>query len=164
MIPTLVVDEKRLTQVLDGMAPAVRERLIETLEPIAAEIQADAKARAEEHIRYLGSKNPGSYVESIQHGVAAKRERKVTGYVRSGHPLAHLLEDGFTIKDMMIQSADGGVMAFQDELGMHFARDVHRHETKVKAYPAIRPAFEARRDDILAALEAVARESGQGTG
>lgn len=162
MIPALFISDAHITRVLDAVAPSLRAKLIDALTPIADEIAADAKAAAAAHIRFLGAKNPGSYVESIKAGVSIRDAQRVIGYVRSGHHLAHLLEDGFTIKEMMIAAGDGGIMAFEGELGMQFARQVHRPETKVPAYPAINPAFEARRGEILATMDRVASEAGQG--
>ena len=170
MTPRLFINDEHITRVLDAVAPAIRAKLIDALTPIAEDIAADAKAAAEAHIRFLGAKNPGSYVESIKAGVSTRDAQRVIGYVRSGHHLAHLLEDGFTISDLTIVPGTGkaglshlgAIMAFDGDAGMQFAREIHRHETKVHAFPAINPAFAARRGEILAAMERVASEAGQG--
>ena len=159
MTPTLVVTSNRLTQVLDAVEPDVRQRLEQSLGQLGKRIGDDAKSRAQAHIRFLGVKKPGSYVESIYGGLAKPKTRtRVTGFVRSGHPLAHLMEEGFTISDILIAArSGGGVMEFWGSLGLTYRQYIHRHETQVQAYPAINPAFEARRADVMAAFAAAAK-------
>lgn len=160
MTPTMFVDGKHATVVIDQVLPDVRRALVAKIGAIATEMASEARGNAAAHIRFLGAKNPGSYLASIQSGVSDKGQR-VTGYVRSGHPLAHLLEEGFTISDMMINASAADVMAFDGGAGTVFAKHVHRHETKVQAYPAIYPAFEAHQGEIRSSLEEIAHAAGQ---
>ena len=82
----------------------------------------------------------------------------MVGWLRSGDPLAHLLEEGFTISAMLIESAK--VMAFEwAGVGEVFAHEVHRPATDVRAYPSILPSFEAREAEIEAALLRVAQRA-----
>lgn len=161
MNPTLFVDDTRALQYLDRIGPGVEATLDAVLRPLAQEIAADARSRAAAHIRYLGARNPGSYVASITGDISRKRPTRVTGYVRSGHPLAHLMEKGFKITDMEIYAKNVDKMAFEGSAGMVYRRHIHRHETQVPAYPAILPAFEARRGEILSTLGRVAHDAGK---
>ena len=161
MNPTLYVDDKRALAHLDKIGPDVRQALETALRPLAAEISADARSRAAAHIRYLGAKKPGSYLASITSGVAKKRPQYISAYVRSGHPLAHLMEKGFKITDMEIYAKNVDKMAFEGPAGMVYRRHIHRHETVVPPYPAILPAFAARRGEILSTLERVAHDAGK---
>jgi hypothetical protein len=164
VIPTLFVDDRRLLQVLDGVEPAVAQALKDELFVIAKAMQAQARERAQAHIRFLGARKPGSYVQSIKGDVSTKRPNRVTGYLRSGHPLAHLMEDGFNITDMTIVPGTGknttarigAIMKFAGDAGEVFVKAVHRHATKVPPYPAIYPTFEAMQNDIRAAFEKAA--------
>ena len=161
MTPTLVVSTNRLTQVLDSVGPNVKARLEESLGRLGKEMASDARSRAQAHIRFIGAKKPGSYVASITGGLAKpKSKTRTTGYVRSGHPLAHLMEDGFNITDILIAAKNAGeVMAFWGSAGLMFREYVHRHATHVQAYPAIHPAFEARRADVMAAIDQAGRDA-----
>jgi hypothetical protein len=169
MIPTLVIDETHVTQVLDKIGPDVRQALTESLGQIAKSTEADARARAQAHIRFLGVKKPGTYAPSIKGGVADKGGSRITGYVRSAHPLAHLLELGFNITDLMIvpgtgkntSAQAGDIMKFAGDAGDVFRAVVHRHATTVPPYPAIYPAFEAARPDIMDAFDKAAKGAGQ---
>jgi len=143
---------------LAAIGPNVHRLLLEELKPLAAEILDDARSRAIAHFHSVGA-DPGLYLQGFAGGVSDKGTR-VTGYVRNPSPLAHLLEDGFTIKDMMIEVKSGAVMAFEGDVATVFAREVHRHETRVQPYPALQPAFDARRGDIAAALQRVAERAG----
>lgn len=147
----LIVDDKRVSVLLDQIGPGVRESMKADFAPIVQAMESDARARAAAHIHSLG-KNPGKYAASIKGGVSVKNPNRVTGYLRSGSPLAHLMELGFTIKDMIITAVGGSAMKFEGEAGVMFAHAVHRHQTTVKPYPAIFPAFEAQRGAIDAAL------------
>ncbi|MDR3495293.1 MAG: hypothetical protein P4L82_11895 [Ancalomicrobiaceae bacterium] len=152
------IDETHLIERLAEIGPNVREKLARELGGIVDGMVADARQRAQAHIRFLGAKKPGSYVASITGGVAQKRKSRVTGFVRSGHPLAHLMELGFQITDMEIAASAASVMAFEGDAGMVFATHVHRHATTVQPYPAILPAFEAKKGEIAATLQNVARQ------
>jgi hypothetical protein len=148
-IVTCSIDDETVFARFDHMGPRVREMLVEALTPIADAMLADARGRAEAHIHSTGAK-PGLYLDSIQGGVADK-PGEVVGWVRSANPLAHLLEYGFTISDMTIEASAGAVMKFEmPGAGELYRREVHRHEIRVRPYPAIRPAL----DDFAAAIEA----------
>ena len=158
MAATFSVDASRAFVRLDAIGPTMHRLLVDELTPIAADMLAEAKSNAVNHFHSVGAK-PGAYLAAFSGGVSDKGTR-VTGYLRNASPLAHLLEDGFTIKDMIIE-AKSGVMAFDvGGIAKAFARSVHRHATAVSAYPAIRPAFEAKRSQILAALQRVADKAG----
>ena len=137
----------------DAIGPRARQALKDTLAPIAAELQSEAREIAIAHFHSIGKK-PGLYLESLRAGVSDKGP-SIVGWLRSGNALAHLLELGFTISDLIIPANSGGVMAFEEGGVRKFAKSIHRHETKVDPYPAIGPAFEAHRGEILAALERV---------
>jgi hypothetical protein len=157
---TFAIDAQAAFVHLDRIGPGVHQALLDELTPIADAMQADARSRALGHFHSLGKK-PGLYLDSIRGGVSDKGTR-VSGYVRSSNPLAHLFEDGFTISDMLIEAANGGVMAFEEGgVGQMFRQEIHRHETAVKPYPAIHPAFDAARSEIEAALRRVAERAGE---
>ena len=144
----VTVDDDRAIARLERVGPDARAALKDELKDLADAIASDARARAQNHIRYFGAKAPGSYVESIAGGVA-ERDSAVIGYVRSGHPLAHLLELGTKAHDILPDAAKA--LAFQGPAGLVFAQRVH--SPGMKPYPAILPAFEAARDEIEGALE-----------
>ena len=160
------VDDDRAMARLENVAPKARESLASSLRDLADEIAADARSRAQSHIRFLGVKAPGSYVQSIQGGVSEK-DKQIVGYVRSGHPLAHLMELGFQISDWLIvpgtgkntTSSAGAIMAFAGQGGTVFSHYVHRHATRVQPYPAMLPAFEAARGDIETALQSALNQA-----
>lgn len=151
----LKIDTTRITARLEAMGPNVHQALVRALDPLAQSIAGTARDNASAHIRFLG-KNPGKYLSSIYGGVSDK-DKRVTGYVRSGNPLAHLLESGFTISDIVIDPGD--IMTFEGDAGQVFARVVHRHETQVKPYPALTPAFEAHAGEIEGALTGAVKEA-----
>jgi len=147
------VDDKSAFARLEGVPQRVRERFAELLKPIEAAMLADARERALAHFHSVGKK-PGLYLGAFAGGVSEKPSG-VVGWVRNANPLAHLLEYGFTISDLMI--AASGVMAFEAEgVGELYRREVHRHATPVQAYPAIGPAFDAHKADVRAAAEQAA--------
>ena len=151
------VDADRAMARIENVAPKAREKLAESVRDLADEIAADARSRAQSHIRFLGLKAPGSYVQSIRGG-ASEKDKQIVGFVRSGHPLAHLMELGFQITDLMITAKPGGVLA-NASLDEVFGIKVHRHATAVKPYLAILPAFEAARADIETALQAAVSDA-----
>ena len=148
------VDDDRAMARIENVAPNARRALAESLRDLADAIAGDARGRASAHIRYLGAKAPGSYVASIQGGVSEK-DRKIVGYVRSGHPLAHLMELGAGPHDILPKAAQ--VLAFAGPAGVVFAR--HVHSPGMRPFPAILPAFEAARDEIGAALQAAVADA-----
>ncbi len=156
----VTLEEKSVVERLEKLPRNVRDALFAALYPEALAIQGDARQRAAAHIRFFGPKDPGSYVASIYGGVSSsKKEAKVLGYVRSSHPLAHLMELGFTIKDMMIGPKAGEIMAFAGDAGQVYTRYVHRHETKVRPYPAIYAAFQDARNRVQQKIENTVREA-----
>jgi hypothetical protein len=135
---------------LEGVAPKVVEQFAKNLEVVEEAMLADAKSIALDHFHSVGKK-PGLYLAAFQGGVKTQAS-SVTGYVRNANNLAHLLEYGFTISDLMIESA--GVMKFAlGGVGDLYRRAVHRHATVVQAYPAITPAFEAHKAEVLDAAQ-----------
>lgn len=156
MIPHIEINDGRLNAWFDAAPANVRAHLLARLTPIASDMRDDAKGRAAAHIRYTG-KYPGQYLDSIQSGVSMKHPTRVTGYIRSGFFLARLLETGFNITDIMIYPKRVQAMLFEAFGGKVFAKAVHRHATRVEPYPAIRPAYESRKAEIIEALIAACR-------
>lgn len=138
---------------LDGLAGQVRERFVASVKEIEKAILAEARANAVAHFHSVGKK-PGVYLASFSGGVK-ETGGSVIGWVRNGARLAHLMEDGFTISDLMIH-AEGGLMELfeADTVLVLYRREVHRHATPVQAYPAIGPAFEVHKPEIEAAARA----------
>ena len=120
------------------------------LGPLAAELAQDARAAASAHIRYLG-KNPGQYLASIYGGTFDKGAR-VGGFVRSGDPLAHLLEYG--TKDRYKKSLRNA----REVLGQLRAG----FTGAMPAYPAIEPVLAANESRIRDAVEDAARRAAAG--
>jgi hypothetical protein len=150
MITGMTVDASHAVERITRMTPDIREALTRSLGQIAANVAADARARAQSHIHVLGLK-PGAYVDSIKGGVAVK-ENRVTGYVRSGSPLAHLLEFGANVPPHEILPSIAQALAFDGGAGTVFAAVVHSPGAAIPPYPAIYPAFEAAKPHIEAAL------------
>lgn len=142
----LQIDESRLVARLDKIGPDVRQALVQALGPLAGQIAADARGLAAAHIRFQGKK-PGAYLASIYGGVTDK-SYVVAGFVRSGNPLAHLLEGGASIPPHEILPSAADVLAFEGDAGMVFAKVVHSPGAIVPPYPAIEPAFVNARDEI----------------
>ncbi len=87
-----------------------------------------------------------------------KEHGSVIGWLRNPNQLAHLFENGFTISDILIATKTAnGVMAFEMAgVGQLYRQYVHRHETKVPAYPAIHPALAAHAADVREAAQTAA--------
>ena len=141
---------------LDGMAADVRQRFAASVKEIEEKILAEARANAVSHFHSVGKK-PGVYLASFSGGVN-QTKGSIIGWVRNGARLAHLMENGFTISDLLIQSKD--VMAFLDagSVAALYRSQVHRHATPVQAYPAIKPAFEAHKAEIETAASAAVQK------
>ena len=159
------VDADRAMARLENVAPKARAALASSMRDLADEIAGDARARAQSHIRFLGKKAAGSYVQSI-HGGVSEKDKQIVGYVRSGHPLAHLMDLGFQITDWLIVPGTGkympgrpGAIMADAEADTIYGKFVHRHATKVQPYAAILPAFEAARSEIETALQAAVAEA-----
>jgi len=154
--PMLIEDTGKLAAQLETLGPDVRAALEEKLKPIASRMTSDAQARAQAHIRFLGAK-PGAYVASIKGGVASK-ESRVVGWVRSGHPLAHIMEDGAQTPPHEIAASIAKMLHFEGSAGEVFAKLVHHPGASIPAYPAIYPAFAALADEARTAIEAAVKQ------
>ena len=134
------VDVSHITARLDAMLPSVHDALVKSLEPLAMEGADAARDIAFAHIHLVGTTKPGAYLASIYGGISDKGTR-VTGFVRSASPLAHLLEYGVHIPAQDIFPDAKEVMMFQGGSEDVFARVVHFPGVDVPAYPAIHPAL-----------------------
>ncbi len=155
-------DDKGVKALYYSSSPKILELLRERLPPIAEEIASDTRSRAAEHIRFMGLR-PGDYVKSFYSGLSMRQPNKAIAFIRSGEPIARWLENGFTISDMCIFARIAMAMKFvgNDENSISYRLAIHRHMTCVKPYPALGPAFEARRSKIMSMLSGVARDAGQ---
>lgn len=162
MIPSLVLRDDRIVAQIDRMGPDVKAALEDALRPLAASMAADAQARARAHIRFNGKK-PGQYLASIVGGVSVK-DARVLGYVRSGDPLAHIMEGGAQTPAHDILPSAADVLAFDGDAGAVFARVVHHPGAIIPPYPAIAPAFAARADEVRATIEKAVRTAAQQAG
>jgi hypothetical protein len=151
------IDDARLTARLDKIAPDVRAALKAALAPAAESLAGEARALAAAHIRYLGKK-PGQYLASIYGGLFDKGDR-IGGFVRSGDPLAHLLEDGASLPARDIFPSAARVLAFDGDAGQVFARVVHFPGATVPPYPAIAPAFESAEGALRDLIERTVRQA-----
>ena len=155
------IDETHAVARLEAIGPDARAALKSAVGPLVAEILGDARSRAEAHIRFLGGK-PGAYLASIGGGVSEKNSTRVIGYVRSGSPIAHLLEFGAHTPPHDILPKVANILAFQGDAGMVFAHAVHSPGATIPAYPAITPAFAARANDVVEAMENAVRQGAAG--
>jgi hypothetical protein len=137
---------ERILERLDSLGPDLRAALAEEFTPIAVGMTRAARGAAQAHIRYLGTK-PGAYLASIQGGVASK-ESKVVGYVRSGSPLAHLMEGG--VGPHRIAAKNARALSWMGASGRVFAKLVN--DPGAAAFPALAPAFDDARADIDQAI------------
>ena len=147
----IIEDNGKIAAQLERLGPDLRQALEEKLKPLASRIASDARSSAEAHIRFLGAK-PGTYLASIKGGVASK-ESRVVGYVRSGHPLAHLLEYGAKTPPHEIKASVAKMLHFTGSAGEVFARIVNHPGADIPAYPAITPAFAAAAEEARATIE-----------
>ena len=170
------IKDSRLAAQLERIGPNARAALEHALAPLAARVGSDARSRAAAHIHtetatrggrvrfwkgFGGDGNvafydagPGGYLASIKDGMASK-ESRVVGWVRSAHPLAHLLEYGANPPPHDIVPDVAGVLAFEGDAGTVYAKIVHHPGAKIPPYPAIYPAFEHARGEIAATLHTV---------
>ena len=153
----LEIDEKNAIATYEGAPKRVKDALLKALKPLADNMASDAMDRALAHIRFQGKK-PGQYLASIYGGVSDNNGR-VIGYVRSGNPLAHLLELGATTPahDIMPKAAD--VLAFDGDAGTVFAKIVHSPGAVIPPYPAIKPAFDNALSTIETTIEQVVKDA-----
>ena len=127
---------------LQHIAPNARAALRAVMAPLTRELAQDVRALALAHIHSYGKK-PGLYLASIFGGVSDKGST-ITGYVRSGNQLAHLLEYGTAAHDIGVKNKR--VLASADEV---FGRLVN---VSSPAYPVFAPALAKRQAEIEAAM------------
>jgi len=149
------------TDALGRIGPGARAALVKALGPLAAAMTQDVRGRAVAHIHTLGKK-PGLYLASIHGGVSDKGAR-LSGYVRSGSPLAHLLEYGATTPPHDILARAGKVLAFLAGAETVFRRLVHHPGASIPAYPAFGPAMAANKAHIEATLTKAVADATEGS-
>ena len=149
---TFEVDPQTAFATIEGAPQKVIDRFAEALRPIEQAMVDDARARAVAHFHSVGAK-PGLYLAGFSGGVTEKHG-SIIGWVGNSNPLAHLLEKGFTISDLMIYARNAEVMKFAVAgVGDLYRKAVHRHATQVRPYPAILPAFQAKEGEIMDAAQ-----------
>jgi hypothetical protein len=157
------VDTGRIDAHLETIGPDLEQALLAALRPLAASMADEARSAAASHIRFLGKK-PGQYLASIYGDVFSRTGgagRVVGGFVRSGSPLAHLLEHGATTPAHEILPSAADVLAFQGDAGEVFARAVQHPGATIPAYPAIEPTLDSRESDVRAVIEDTVRKASQ---
>jgi hypothetical protein len=148
----VTVEGERAFAILDTFSPQVRTAFASKLRTIEETILTAARSSAAAHLRYVGKKSPGSYLAAFW-GDVRENGPNVIGFVRNGHPLSHLMEDGANAHEILPKAAD--VLAFEGSAGMVFSK--HVHSPGMKPFPALFPAFDAHKHEIAeAAEEAVA--------
>ena len=153
---TITVTETA-TDRLGNIGPSAKQALDRVLRPLTQELYGDVLERAAAHIHTVGKK-PGAYLASIQMGQYDKGKR-MGGYVRSGSPLAHLLEGGAKPPLHTITASTASVLAFNGDAGMVFRRAVQHPGATIPPYPAFKPAMEAHRTEITEKLTQAVREA-----
>ena len=103
------------TDRLGNIGPTAKQALERVLRPLTQELHSDVLSRAEAHIHTVGKK-PGAYLASIQIGQYDKGKR-MGGFVRSGSPLAHLLESGAKPPPHAITANAASVLTFSGDAG-----------------------------------------------
>jgi len=142
------IDASSVYAKLDKLSGEVRDRFAASIKQIEERMLAEARANAVAHFHSVGKK-PGVYLASFSGGVK-QTDGSIIGWVRNGARLAHLMENGFTISDLLIAGSADAVMKFElAGVAELYRRSVHRHKTAVQAYPAIAPAFEAHKGEVL---------------
>jgi hypothetical protein len=154
----VIDDDSKILAQLGEITLKARKALVEALAPLAKRIAGDAQSRAAAHIRFQG-KAPGAYLASI-YGSVASKESRVVGFVRSGHPLAHLLEYGATTPPHKIAASVAKMLKFTGSSGDVYARFVNHPGASIPAYPAINPAFEAAAGEARATIERAVKGAG----
>jgi hypothetical protein len=150
------IDDRVLTARLGSLSKRVHDALLAVMKPAADSVAGEARNLAAEHIRFVGKK-PGQYLASIYGGSFDKGER-VGGFVRSGNPLAHLLESGATLPEHDILPDVASVLHFEGSAGEVFARVTHFPGAPLPPYPAIEPAFEGAEARLRALIESTVRD------
>jgi hypothetical protein len=150
-MPTITVTvTDNATDRLGNIGPSARQALLNVVRPLSRDMADDVRGRAAAHIHTVGKK-PGAYLASIQQGVYDKGKR-LGGFVRSGSPLAHLLEYGAHPPPHEIQAKAADVLRFNGSAGDVFRRAVQHPGATIPPYPAFGPAVAAHRDQIANAL------------
>lgn len=137
---SFTVDATAISAHLASIDADVEAALIEALKPLASSLAGEARSAAEAHIRFLGKK-PGQYLASIYGGTFAKQGQlgRIVGmFVRSGNPLAHLLEHGTTDRYRKTFRSAREVL---DELRTGYTG-------AMPPYPAIEPLLAAHAGEI----------------
>ena len=156
-MPTITVRvEDHATDRLGKIGPTAHDALERAIRGLTPELYADVVSRAAGHIHIVGTK-PGAYLASIAMGYYDKGKR-MGGFVRSGSPLAHLLEAGANPPPHEIAASAAGVLAFQGDAGTVFRRAVQHPGAHIPPYPAFGPAIEAHRAEIEARLREAVRQ------
>jgi hypothetical protein len=145
------------TDRLGNIGPTAREAIDRVRRSMTPEMYQDVLGRALEHIHTQGPK-PGLYAASIQFGYIDKGKR-MGGFVRSGSPLAHLLESGAKPPPHTITASATNVLAFSGDAGTVFRRAVQHPGATIPPYPAFGPAMEAHRTEITEKLTQALREA-----
>jgi hypothetical protein len=157
-MPTIrVTVTDNATDRLGHIGPDARQALLSVLRPLTQEMYADVLERAGDHIHTVGTK-PGAYLASIYMGQYDKGDR-IGGFVRSGHPLAHLLESGAHPPPHEIDAKTAMALAFPGDAGTIFRRSVQHPGATIPPYPAFGPAMEAHRTEITDALADAVRNA-----
>ena len=157
-MPTFMITvTETATDRLGNIGPSAKQALERVLRPLTQELHSDVLERAAAHIHTVGKK-PGAYLASIQMGQYDKGKR-MGGYVRSGSPLAHLLEGGAKPPSHTITASAASVLAFSGDAGIVFRRAVQHPGATIPPYPAFGPAMEGRRTEITEKLTQAVREA-----
>jgi hypothetical protein len=157
-MPTISVTvTDNATDRMGRIGPTAHEALDRAIHGLTPELYADVLGRALEHIHTQGPK-PGLYAASIQFGYYDKGKR-MGGFVRSGSPLAHLLELGAKPPPHEIRASAASVLAFSGDAGTVFRRAVQHPGATIPPYPAFGPAMDAHRAEITERLQAAVREA-----
>jgi hypothetical protein len=153
---------------LGKIGPNARAALTKALDPVKASLTHDVRATALGHIHTFNAKSAtvGGYLASIYGGVSEK-DTRISVYVRSGHPLAHLLEYGASTPAHDILPKAAKILAFlYGKLGgdaERFARKVHHPGAVIPPYPAFGPVFAARQAEVERVLTDTVAASAQNT-
>jgi len=147
------------TDRLGNISASARQAIDRVTRSITPAIYQDVLGRALEHIHTQGPK-PGLYAASIQFGYYDK-DRRLGGFVRSGSPLAHLLEHGAKPPAHAIVAKAGDALMFTGSAGEVFRRAVQHPGAVIPPYPAFEPALEEHRTEIIDALTAAIKQAAQ---
>lgn len=139
------------SKALKQIAPEARAALRSAMAPLARKLTQDVRAKALAHIHTFGAK-PGLYLASI-HGGVSDKDARISGYVRTGNQLAHLLEYGTASHAIVAKRKQ--VLASADQV---FGRVVN---VSSPAYPAF-DVLEGRREEVEAAMTQAVKSAAKG--